>query len=509
MVTVWDARAGQEALTLQGHTSWVSSAAFSPDSKLIVSAGGDKTVRVWDARTGIELLTLPGRQEPVSHVSFSPDGTLLAGAVNPPGKPGEIKVWDAHTGVALRSFVGHTSVVHSVAFSPEGSRLASASGDGMVKVWDARTGAELLTFTASQRVNSMCLAFSADGNLLASGADPDHKPGEVKVWDARTGAQLRSLSGHTGGVLSVAFNPDGRQLASAGLDKSVRVWDAHTGAQLHLLKGHTGTVHSVAFNPDGSRLASAGDDRTVRVWEPRTGIALITLGGHHQKVASVAFSPDGGRLASASEDGTVRVWYAGTDVERLPPSTADNTDTAQARRQHEDDWTTIAWHLQQIARARETSDEFALRFHLDHAFTGLREQVYACLEDDDAAGCRHASAILAAVASASDESLQQLRDVIAFPGMDSPAADELLLAWACHKRGQPAEARRWLQRAAVSMERPGLRTVMRLLGGASTGPLAALTQLSDLGNQQVKESTPRSLQSLRREIETLLGLGKP
>ena len=78
----------------------------------------------------------------------------------------------------------------------------------------------------------------------------------MKVWDAATGQEVLTLKGHTGGVTSVAFSPDGKRLASASWDGTVKVWDAATGQEALTLKGHTGWVTSVAFSPDGKRLAS-------------------------------------------------------------------------------------------------------------------------------------------------------------------------------------------------------------------------------------------------------------
>ena len=91
--------------------------------------------------------------------------------------------------------------------------------------------------------------------------------GPVKVWDAATGQETRTLKGHNAMVLSVAFSPDGKRLASASRDETVKVWDAATGQEILTLKGHTGLVSSVAFSPDGQRLASASADQTVKVWD--------------------------------------------------------------------------------------------------------------------------------------------------------------------------------------------------------------------------------------------------
>ena len=81
-----------------------------------------------------------------------------------------------------------------------------------------------------------------------------------------TGEQLRALTGHTSGVASVSFSPDGSTLAGGSADK-VRLWDVSTGEQLQTLTGYTGGINSVSFSPDGSTLAGGSGDGTVLLWE--------------------------------------------------------------------------------------------------------------------------------------------------------------------------------------------------------------------------------------------------
>ena len=157
----------------------------------------------------------------------------------------------------------------------------------------------------------LSVAFSPDGWRLASGGEDN----TVKIWDSATGKELFPLKGHEGRVTSVAFSPDGQRLASASADHTVKIWDSATGKELLALKGHGEVVTSVTFSPDGQRLATASSDKTVKVWDSTTGKELLSLAGHTDEVTSVAFSPDGQRLASGSVDKTVKIWDCATRKE--------------------------------------------------------------------------------------------------------------------------------------------------------------------------------------------------
>ena len=122
---VWDADKGTEMLTLKGHTTRVSSVAFSPDGKRIVSGSDDKTVKVWDADKGTETLTLKGHTGGVSSVAFSPDGKRIVSGSG----DRTVKVWDADKGTETLTLKGHTDLVSSVAFSADGKRIVSGSQD--------------------------------------------------------------------------------------------------------------------------------------------------------------------------------------------------------------------------------------------------------------------------------------------------------------------------------------------------------------------------------------------
>ena len=154
----------------------------------------------------------------------------------------------------------------------------------------------------------LSVAFSPDGKLLAMG----NTNGEIRLYQVTDGKHILNCKGHTNWVVSLAFSSDGSILASSSTDYTVKLWNLTTGQCLQTLHGHNNDVWSVAFSPDCHLLASASDDWAVKLWSVSTGECLRTFQGHMNWVLSVAFSPDCHLLASASEDHTVKLWDVNT-----------------------------------------------------------------------------------------------------------------------------------------------------------------------------------------------------
>jgi WD40 repeat protein len=160
------------------------------------------------------------------------------------------------------------------------------------------------------------LAFSPDSRTLASTGEDR----TIKLWEVLTGKERLTLRGHTDKVLSVAFSPDGKTLASGGTDRSARVWDLAAGKErlvkeFKALHGEDGRVHAVAVSPDGGTLAVGTYGGQVTLWDLSTGKQLSGLRGHPSAISGLAFTA-GGTLVSGSCDTTVRLWNVRTGEEK-------------------------------------------------------------------------------------------------------------------------------------------------------------------------------------------------
>jgi RNA polymerase sigma factor (sigma-70 family) len=326
IMRVWDLSSGKEIRHMKRDNA--AALAVSPDSKIVAKGlyGGDekKQISLWDIESGQLIRTLGASTRIVPALAFSGDGKLLAaGDCYPIVLVDEkadatcaVRLWDATSGRLVREYTGHTGGVTGVAFSPDDKLVASASHDGTIRLWghDGKLVRSIIVPEAripilverGQGIDGggiLTLAFSPDGRWIASGG----YDGCVRLWDAATGRALHTMPGHGREVTSVVFSPDGKVLASASDDHTIRLWDPATGKDHQPRQGHHGSVRAIAISPDG-KFAAACCAGAVHLWSLDSAERLHEFRGHTGGIYSVAFSADGRNVASTGADETIRIW---------------------------------------------------------------------------------------------------------------------------------------------------------------------------------------------------------
>jgi RNA polymerase sigma factor (sigma-70 family) len=351
-VVLWDLRTGDKLRSLPANMYQVFRLAFSPDGKSLaaVSCGNSsfappkssrpQLVRLWEVETG-QLHELDGHTGGATSLAFSPDGKVLATA----GHDGTMILWDSATRKQLRKIdlVEEAYVhrkgngfdsggIHALAFAPDGKTIASANHDGTVRLFDAGTGKQVHVFRGHAG-SVFDVAFSPDGKILAS-ASADQT---VRLWDAATGALLHPRPGHDGGIGSVVISPDGKRAVSAGYDRTLRIWDLATGQELLALRDFKSAIYALSLSPDGKMIAAGMENGVIQLRDAVSGAVLRELKGHSGMVNSLSFSPDAKTLASASPSGansnlaakeavrSLRLWDVGTGQE-LPRFQGNRND---------------------------------------------------------------------------------------------------------------------------------------------------------------------------------------
>ena len=288
----------------------VTDLAWSSDGSTL-AVGGPAEVDFFDTRTRLKQKTIKV-DEGLVDFAISPDGRYLATGSNTgseqKGYTGRVSFWRMSDEEHLFEFYLDRRGVSGVAFSPNGKTFVAGVTskeyiDNNFIFWNTFTWEITRTYRTGGVLD---MAFSPDGQYIAS--TPDRFA--IRLWQMKDSRLKYELpTSFTGAVNCLAFSPDSLTLATGHYDGAIRLWDVPKG-ELKLEFFTEGVVESLAFNPDGSLLASGESYRSavLHLWDLANGQSLRLLEGHAHAVDHLAFSPNGRLLASASYDGTLRLW---------------------------------------------------------------------------------------------------------------------------------------------------------------------------------------------------------
>lgn len=349
---LWNLEPGTVRHQFTTHGGKVTALAFSPDGRLLLTAGADRQIRVWDTDSGAELRAFPGNQGEIQALSFDASGQRFAAAsadntarvwsletgeiqavVEVPGvfmqaveftpdgehlvtadgsQTNNVRIWNLATQTTIHTLGEHVGTVKAMGFIA-GGLLATAGDDGTVRLWDVDTGAGVRTLQSAGQYLSSLVVSREGTRVVVAGAE-----GRITSWNALTGEIERSWVGPNLHGLSAAAESD--RVFAAQTDNVVREWDVETGVEVRQIVGHTTSVTlGVAFSPDGQSIASGGTEAPIRLWNRDSGEQVRMMEGHGGGTATVAFTPDGERILSTrgAPKPSAQLWNATTgELER-------------------------------------------------------------------------------------------------------------------------------------------------------------------------------------------------
>jgi WD40 repeat protein len=278
--------------------SAVYALAWSPDGSLLAAGYGDGSIEIWDISAQETVFSLEGQPDGISNLSWLPDGMLLASSSYE--SDGSIWVWDIESGQRIQTLPGFGGV----AWSPDGAYLAAgAAGNDVndVVIYDYEAYPNGVRYLSGHSDGVLCVAWSQDGRLLASGG----RDTNMIIWDLETEEMVIEISKPSKVVSDVAWSKNDVVIGSS-TDGYVYAWNEGLGDELLSMPTGSGYVSGVEWSPDGTLFATAGLTRSAQVWDYENGTELWYLEGLTGFTFAVSFSPDASLLAVGIDQGMMK-----------------------------------------------------------------------------------------------------------------------------------------------------------------------------------------------------------
>lgn len=251
---------GQPSLA---HEGFVHALAITPDGKMLVSGGSDRSITLWSLSGQSLVKVIEAHSGEINVLAIDPGGRLLVSG----GSDRSIRLWSLPDVALLRSIEGHKSGVNSLAISPDGRLLASGSSDATVKLWSLPQGDLQKILRDGNRSPVKSLAISPDSSLLASGTND----ATINLWSLPDGHLLKTMKEGSENVSALAISSDGRMIAS-GSKAGIGLWSLPDGEPLKTLASQNGgEITALCMSSDRILLSAGGINSNIQLWSLSEG----------------------------------------------------------------------------------------------------------------------------------------------------------------------------------------------------------------------------------------------
>lgn len=277
----------------------VNSLRLSPDGTRVLLATGTpglagRAVEVVIGQNSIQK-EFAGHNDILYSADWSPDGKIVATA----GYDRRIILHNAETGEKIREMTGHNGAVFDLRFSPDGKLLASASADATIKIWHVATGERFDTLSQPQS-EQYSVVFTPDGQfVLGAGADSRIRKWQlVSVDGPKINPLVISRFAHEGVITRLSISEDGRYLVTTSELGAIKTWDAATVKELSAENLTQDLVTSLVFDDANSRVLVATSKSEQRAFALPEIVAVTETSS---PAAEIVMAENAAPLAEASE----------------------------------------------------------------------------------------------------------------------------------------------------------------------------------------------------------------